>query len=319
MWTIYSISLVSTAAIAMAICSSLFVTIILKKFRETKLRDSRRNAAGITDDHISKFFACDGLAKNVLMYMVKCSYNLQHASNSFMISKRFLRNNEFSNKLQNLTKKANLPKSFTKKDYLEVQFRLSIFIGLIAFILGSLFSVLFSVLLLLIGVFIGLGLQKWAMKKEVNYKSMSVEKNMPEMLDVVALGLRSGLTFDRSLKIYTQYFSNDLARSFLSAQQKWEGGLLTRDQALRDLSFSYNSTLFERVIENIIRALRFGSSLEQHLEDAASEARLHYKTKQEEKVSKAPVKMMIPTGTLILPAMLILVLGPILLELIIGF
>ena len=38
----------------------------------------------------------------------------------------------------------------------------------------------------------------------------------------------------------------------------------------------------------------------------------------EERVAKAPVKMMIPTGTLILPAMLLLVLGPVLLELMEG-
>ena len=55
------------------------------------------------------------------------------------------------------------------------------------------------------------------------------------------------------------------------------------------------------------------------LEEAAQESRNLYKAKQEEIVSKAPVKMMIPTGTLIFPAMLILVLGPILLELGSGF
>ena len=39
----------------------------------------------------------------------------------------------------------------------------------------------------------------------------------------------------------------------------------------------------------------------------------------EERVAKAPVKMMVPTGVLILPAMLMLVLGPVLLELAGGF
>lgn len=36
-------------------------------------------------------------------------------------------------------------------------------------------------------------------------------------------------------------------------------------------------------------------------------------------MAKAPVKMMMPTGALILPAMLLLVLGPVLLELANGF
>ena len=90
--------------------------------------------------------------------------------------------------------------------------------------------------------------------------------------------------------------------------------MLSRDEALRELSNSYESTIFGRVIDSIIRSLRFGSSLVESLEEAALESRNIYKAQQEEIVSKAPVKMMIPTGTLILPAMLILILGPILLE-----
>ena len=51
---------------------------------------------------------------------------------------------------------------------------------------------------------------------------------------------------------------------------------------------------------------------------AAEQARAARKAQVEERVAKAPVKMMIPTGTLILPAMLLLVLGPVLLELMEG-
>jgi len=55
------------------------------------------------------------------------------------------------------------------------------------------------------------------------------------------------------------------------------------------------------------------------LDDAAVQSRAAWKAQLEEKVAKAPVKMMLPTGTLILPAMLLLVMGPILLELANGF
>ena len=40
-----------------------------------------------------------------------------------------------------------------------------------------------------------------------------------------------------------------------------------------------------------------------------------YRTKIEERVAKAPIEMLIPTATLILPAMLIVILGPVLLDL----
>ena len=77
--------------------------------------------------------------------------------------------------------------------------------------------------------------------------------------------------------------------------------------------------LLARVIENIVRSLRFGATMADNLEDAAREARSGYKARRQEAVAKAPVKMVVPTGVLILPAMLMLVLGPVLLELAGGF
>ena len=51
----------------------------------------------------------------------------------------------------------------------------------------------------------------------------------------------------------------------------------------------------------------------------SSEARAVRRAKLEERVAKAPVKVLLPVGTLILPAMLILIMGPIMLDLIQGF
>ena len=76
---------------------------------------------------------------------------------------------------------------------------------------------------------------------------------------------------------------------------------------------------FARVVENVVRSLRFGSSLAESLEAAAAEARTQFRSRKQEQVAKASVKMMVPTGALMLPAMLLLVLGPVLLELMEGF
>ena len=135
------------------------------------------------------------------------------------------------------------------------------------------------------------------------------------MLDVLAMGMRSGLSFDGSLALYERYFDTLLARAFRSAQQQWSCGLARRDEALRAIAATYDSYLFKRVIDNILRSLRFGTSLTESLEDVAREARADYKAHRQEQVAKVPIKMMLPTGALMLPAMLILVLGPVLLEL----
>jgi len=50
---------------------------------------------------------------------------------------------------------------------------------------------------------------------------------------------------------------------------------------LREVAASYASTLLARVMENIVRSLRFGSTLADNLEDAAREARAGYKARKQ--------------------------------------
>ena len=162
-----------------------------------------------------------------------------------------------------------------------------------------------SVLLPVIGAAAGWRALPWAVKRRSCRRAEAMECDLSEMLDVVALGMRRGMSFDRSLDLYTGYFRTQLADAFRSAQRQWACGLASRPEALREVADSYASPLLARVIEN--------------LEDAAREARSGYKARRQEAVAKAPVKMMVPTGVLILPAMLMLVLGPVLLELAGGF
>lgn len=150
-------------------------------------------------------------------------------------------------------------------------------------------------------------------------RSADLDRGLSEMLEVVALGVRSGLSFDRSFQLYCEHFDTPLAKECASAHRSWSLGLATREDALRSLADSYASPLFRRVVAGMVRSLRFGSSLAEALESAAAEARADHRAHVEERVAKAPVKMMVPTGTLILPAMLLLVLGPVLLELMEGF
>ena len=65
----------------------------------------------------------------------------------------------------------------------------------------------------------------------------------------------------------------------------------------------------------LARCLRLGTPLAGMLDEAAAEARAQHKAQLQERVAKAPVKMMVPTAAFMLPALLLLVLGPVLLQL----
>ena len=169
------------------------------------------------------------------------------------------------------------------------------------------------------GLAVGWMAVPWALGQEATARKQALERHLSEAIEVICLGLRSGLSFDYALRLYCDCFESALAHELALAHAEWQAGLRSREEVLRDVASTYDSAIFSRVVDNIVRAMRFGSPLAESLEVLAVEARQSHKAYVEEKVMKAPVKMMLPVGTLILPSMLILVLGPVLLDLMQGF
>ena len=214
---------------------------------------------------------------------------------------------------------AGCAKDVTVSAYCEARVRLAIVGAIVGMLAGILFSTELAVLLGVAGALFGLTALPRAVEAARRDRAVGAERHLSEMLEVVSLGLRSGLTFDRSFELYGSHFENEFARTCAKTYRRWSLGLTTREEALRDLAASYDCAGLTRVVDSIVRSLRFGSALADILEEAALQSRATYRTALEERVAKAPVKMMLPTGTLILPAMLLLVMGPILLELAGGF
>ena len=216
-------------------------------------------------------------------------------------------------------RRAGLAGSVSVQGFARARIRLAALGASVGFLVGFVFSLELGLVLACTGLFLGWASPGWAVRSCGKTRKGELEKHLPEMLDVLSLGLRSGLSFDRSLDAYIDHFDTLLSRSLASAKRQWTLGFSSRDEALRSLADEYDSALFSRCVEAAIRSLRFGSSLAESLESIAGEARGAYRAVRQERVAKAPVKMMIPTGALMLPAMLLLVLGPVLLELIEGF
>lgn len=151
-------------------------------------------------------------------------------------------------------------------------------------------------------------------KRKEEERRLEIERHVPEMIDALGLGMRAGLSFEGAFRLYCQRFDDELAQACAQACRGWESGLVTRDAALRAMAQECGVETLTRFVENVERCLRFGSPMGRMLDMLAAEARSCYKAKMEEKVARAPVKMMAPTAALILPAMLIMVMAPVMLE-----
>jgi tight adherence protein C len=142
------------------------------------------------------------------------------------------------------------------------------------------------------------------------------EYELPQMLESIALGLQAGRGFDQAFGLYVQRFDTALASKCQPYHEVWSRGLRSREEGMQSLAASIESTAFTRFVAITLRAIKYGAPLADVLLQLAADTRKECNAAMQERIAKAPVKMLLPTGVLILPAMMLLVLGPILLDLV---
>lgn len=140
------------------------------------------------------------------------------------------------------------------------------------------------------------------------------DEHIDVMADIVAMGVRAGLSFDAALDMYCEKFDNRLSREMKTARLQWASGIASRKTALEDLATRIGSRALQRFTETALQAIHYGSPLASTLSSFSSDIRQRRRNAVERQIEKAPIKLLIPTGACILPAMLILVMGPVLIQ-----
>ena len=92
----------------------------------------------------------------------------------------------------------------------------------------------------------------------------------------------------------------------------WQLGTTGREEALNAMARRLGVSSLERFASVVSQSLAFGSPLAATLEQQAQAIRDEQRAQMEEEIERVPVKMLIPLGTLIVPAMLMAILGPLL-------
>lgn len=137
-------------------------------------------------------------------------------------------------------------------------------------------------------------------------------RQLPTMIDVVTLGLTAGLSFDASLELYCQHYHTSLSHALSEAMLTWRMGTITRSTALSKLADELGVSAMRRFADAVSQALAFGAPLSAALERQSQVIRDEQRAEMEAEIERLPVKMLIPLGTLIVPAMLLAILGPLL-------
>lgn len=142
--------------------------------------------------------------------------------------------------------------------------------------------------------------------------SSECTRAMPELLDVLALGLMAGLSFDTALGLYCARSDSALSGELSETMLKWQMGLTSRSRALEEMAARIGAAPLIRFCHSVSEALSFGAPLAATLEYQSDTMRAEQRSLTEQRIEEVPVRMLLPLGTLVVPAMLLAILGPLL-------
>lgn len=153
-----------------------------------------------------------------------------------------------------------------------------------------------------------LGPDLW-LSSRVQERQTKIRVALPDMLDMLTISVEAGLGFDAAISKLVRNSSGPLAHEFARLLKEIQAGV-SRADALRNLSARTEVSELNAFIMAIIQAEVFGISISGVLRTQAAEMRIRRRQRAEEIAQKAPVKLVFPLVLCILPATLIVILGP---------
>ena len=141
-------------------------------------------------------------------------------------------------------------------------------------------------------------------------------RHLPDTLDLFVVALEAGLSFDSALiRIGEEQrrVSTHISREFLYTNQQILIGK-TREEALRDLAKRCGVPEMDSLVRAILQSNKLGTSMVKTLRAQADALRKKQKQDIHAQILKAPVKLIFPLLFFIFPTLLIVILGPSLIQ-----
>ncbi len=145
-----------------------------------------------------------------------------------------------------------------------------------------------------------------------------MDRELPELIDVLIATIEAGLGFAGSLQIVAGRFVGPLGSELRLAIQEQRMGLST-EQALSHIVERSDTPAMRSFVRAVLQGETLGVSIGQMMRNLALEMRTRRRQAAQERVQKAPLKMLFPLIGMIFPAMLIVLLYPAVHELLSGF
>jgi tight adherence protein C len=180
---------------------------------------------------------------------------------------------------------------------------------LFLFILGGGIGVV-GILFTVVAAAIGLILPKTFVEQKARERTAKIDYEVPELVDLLVTTIEAGIGFGSALQVCSRRVRDPLGSELRLTLGEQSMGLTMSDALKNMLERTNRSTSMRAFVQAIVQGESMGVSIGKTLRDLAVDMRKRRRQAAEERAQKAPIKLLFPLTFLILPAMMIVILGP---------
>jgi tight adherence protein C len=149
----------------------------------------------------------------------------------------------------------------------------------------------------------------WRARRQEDARRNSVERELVDALGEMVMCVEAGLTLEAAMNIYANRHSSPLAAEFRAVLDRVALGV-SRDDSIAQMLERTPTSGMQMFVAAIRQNQRIGAPLATVLRQQAATARRRRRQAIEEHSAKLAMKMVFPTVLCVLPALMIVVVGP---------
>lgn len=159
------------------------------------------------------------------------------------------------------------------------------------------------------------------LNSRVKARKLRIEEGFPNALDLIQISIEAGMGFDAAMTRVGNELkraSPEIAQEFLTVQHQVQAGR-PREAAMRDMADRVGLETVRSFANVIHQSMKFGTSMAQAMTTYSEELRQTRELRAQEMANKLPVKMSGVMASLMLPALVIMTIGPVVIRYINNF
>ena len=151
------------------------------------------------------------------------------------------------------------------------------------------------------------------LSRAVKKRKADIQRALPDFLDMLSTTVSAGLAFNVALTYAQDVAEGPLGDEIRAALSEVRLGR-SRADALRSMAARVNQEQITTFVTAVVQAERLGSNLGLVLRELAEDVRNYRMTRAEELANMMPTKMALPMALFMLPALFLMIFGPVIAE-----